>query len=556
MDKVQYNKDHAVYVIDNLDNNGNTLIEFITSVDIAILIAAGYTTQNSINEVMIMISSELLKFEMTVREKNGINRKRNGEIIQKYTNRPIGLDKLLIAYHNQHIDASIPVNPHFHILADEKARLGKNFQYLRQALEQYALLFNIQFHFMMERRETGLSKKQQKVIEKMAMTLQRGTEDEKSTYLSDDKVYQALGSLDIHYAHSNNISYFLKQISILNKCLRDMNMDFEYQGINLKDEIYFYLTSSQYKKLMLLKTQQNVKLDLSDVLDREILKCAFDFESIVMNILKEKFEIGEISQENLTYSMPSFAARKKQKALNNSDFYKYIQQDIRNVLSVATSFYRFKEMMRKMDYVDVKVKKKKVNKHTRKEVAFKLQTKKHSDIEISFGDIGLSWSRILQIFENNRRRRKKEKMIESRLRNYKKKTKEQEESLLRFVYEVNEVFTIKYGKESKFNSEWKPILVGFEVQYSAEFNITTYISDDIVIVDYPGSLEIKKCNDVSMGIDVISQFLPDNTSIDKLDITYQGSKEYVDNFEKRMKESQVAVKTQRKAQAQRPKFKM
>ena len=77
-----------------------------------------------------------------------------------------------------------------------------------------------------------------------------------------------------------------------------------------------------------------------------------------------------------------------------------------------------------------------------------------------------------------------------------------------------------------------------------------------MIVEYSDSLEIKKCNDVSMGIDIISQFLPDNTSIDKLDITYQGSKEYVDSFEKRMKESQVTVKAPRIAQAQRPKFKM
>ena len=88
------------------------------------------------------------------------------------------------------------------------------------------------------------------------------------------------------------------------------------------------------------------------------------------------------------------------------------------------------------------------------------------------------------------------------------------------------------------------------------YDISTYISDDIIIVDYPDTLEIKKCNDVSKGIDVISRFFPKNIPITKLDITYHGSKEYVDSFEKRMKESQVAVKAPKKSQVQRPKFKM
>jgi hypothetical protein len=459
-------------------------------------------------------------------------------------------------YHNRHVDGSIPVNPHFHILFDKKERMGINFLYLKEALKKLALLFDVQFHFMMESRETGLSGRQEKVIEKMAMTLQRGTVEEIATYLEDDKVYKSLKFLDIHYAHSHNLSYFLKQISILNKCLKNMDIDLEYNGINLKNEIYFYLTQSQFEQLKLLKSQQKIHLNLSEVLDREILKYAYGFNSTAMTILKDKFEIKKISKENLTYSIPSPVARQKQKALKRSYFHEYIQQDIRNALSVSASFYRLKNMMLKMGYTSIKVKRTTINQHTWKETGFEIKTKKNSVVEMSFKGLGLSWSRILKIYAYNLRRQKKEKIIESELKNYKKEEKVQTENFYKIIYKVPEIFKIKYSKDYKFNLQSNLLLEGFEVQYSAEFNITTYISDDIVIVDYPCSLEIKKCNDVSKGIDVISQFLPENISIDKLDIIYQGFEEYVDSFEKRMKENQVTVKAPKKSQVQRPKFKM
>ncbi len=330
MNSVEYAYDHAAYVIDNLDKNSNSLIEFKTSVDISLFIAAGYETKDTIDEVMKEILCELLKIEINVQEKNGTYTKKNGEITQYYRDRVIKFDKLFLAYHNRHIDGSIPVNPHFHIVFDTKTKTGKNFQYLRQTLEKLALLFDVQFHFMMKSRETGLSKKQTKVIEKMAMTLQRGTQNERYTYLADDKVYASMELMDVHYAHSHNLSYFLKQISIINKCLRDMDINLEYNDINLKNEIYFDLTLSQYNKLMLLKSEEKIQLNLNEILDREILKSAFGFESIVMNILKDKFEIKEISKENLIYSIPSPVAHQKEKAMKSSNFHKYIQQDIRN----------------------------------------------------------------------------------------------------------------------------------------------------------------------------------------------------------------------------------
>lgn len=556
MNKVQYAYDHAAHVIDNLDKKSNATMEFITSIDISNLVVAGYTTWDSIDNLMKEILFELSIMKINVKEKNGTPADKYGKTEQKFRDRLIEFDKLLLVYHNRHIDGSIPVNPHFHIIFDPKTRVGKNFIYLRQALEKLALLFNVQFHFMMESRQTGLSKKQETVIEIMATTLQRGTADEIATYLEDEKVYTALSLLEVHYEHSHNLSYFLKQMSILNKCLRDIDMDLLYKDLNLKNEIFFYLTPVQFEKLMLLKFQQNIQLDLTEILDREILKCVFGFESVVMKILKDEFVIEEILKENITYAMPDILENKKQKTPHNSGFRKCIQQDIRNALSVSTSFYRFRKMMYDMEYSDIKVKRNKVNQHKRKETGFELKTKKHNHVEMNFSEIGLSWSRIMTIFANNKRRRKQEKIIESQLRNYNRKANEREDVLDMFIYEVTDIFKIKYGKECKFHALSKPLLEGFKVQFSEMYNITTYISEDIVIVDYPDSLEIKKCNDVSLGIDLIRRFLPENISIEKLDITYEGSKDYINDFEKKMKENVSSKKVPKKYEEQRVGFKL
>ena len=79
MNSVEYTYDHSTYVIDNLDKNSNSLIQFKTSADIAIFIAAGYTSWDSIDELMTTILAELSILEMYVTEKNGVPINKKGE---------------------------------------------------------------------------------------------------------------------------------------------------------------------------------------------------------------------------------------------------------------------------------------------------------------------------------------------------------------------------------------------------------------------------------------------------------------------------------------------
>jgi len=81
------------------------------------------------------------------------------------------------------------------------------------------------------------------------------------------------------------------------------------------------------------------------------------------------------------------------------------------------------------------------------------------------------------------------------------------------------------------------------------FNITTYLSDDLTIVDYSDRLEIKKCNDMEKGLETILRFLPKNLNFEESGIVLKGSSEYVTGLKKIMKGDTPTIKTQKSSQA-------
>jgi len=546
-DEVKYMKDHAHCVIGNLDKNSKTCKKFTCSIDTALLITNGHDNQKKIDDLMINILHRLFEKVIEVVEKNGKYKKKSGEVRQKYRKRKIKFDKLFMVYHNVHIDGSISVKPHFHFLFPKNYRLGIRYKYLMQALEDIAYSYNVQFHFSAKKRVTNLSSKEEKVIEKMAMTLQRNTDEDVRLYLIDDKFDRALSLLDKHFMSTNNVSYFMKQISIVHNRFKNMDISTNCNGVDLKDEIYFYLTKSQHNKIMLLKNNQVIDLDLSEILDREILTYAHGFKSNIMDILTDVFQIDDVSKEKLKYKIPTIELRSKQKVSTRNVFRETIREDIVNALSIAPSIVKFKHIIKKAGYNDIDVLKKKVNQHKKKETAFKVKTKNHMILEIGFIEMNLNWRNIQRIFMQNRRRKKKTE-IESQIKQYEKKKEEDKEELLEFKYKPKEFLAIIY---KKLPFGFKPLLAGFDIQHSEVANITTYLSDELIIVDYPDRVEIKKCDDVGKGVDAIIRFLPDNVRFEELDVVLKGSDKYITAAKKKLENATPVIKRSKQPEVKR-----
>ncbi len=246
----------------------------------------------------------------------------------------------------------------------------------------------------------------------------------------------------------------------------------------------------------------------------------------------EKFLISDVKKENLKYEY--VVNVQKDKVSTTNDFISLVKQDIRNAISISYSFDEFKKIMRTMEYIDISVENKKINKTTKREVGLKIETKKHTSLVINFSSLRIDLERMQRIFLYNSKKRKKKKQIESRIKNYKRIEKENTEKSTMFVYKLPEFLTILYGRNSDFLMLPKPLLAEFTVECSAMYGITTYKSDNMTLVEYPDRLEIKKCTDIDKALDVLMKFMPAGKTMDDVGISLRGSELYIDGLKKRI----------------------
>lgn len=531
-DDIEYNYDHADYVIDNLDRNIKSYKKFVASIDTAYFISSGFDTQAKIDYVMRNMLLQLVNTILDKIESNGSNANKNGGPKPKSRIRRITFDKLLIAYHNVGIDGSVHVNPHYHFIFNSKERLGKGYSYLKNTLSEIANTFSLKFHFEESKGTNDLSQKESNSIGYMALLMQRGYHNQIFDYIYDDKISIPLS----HLKQTRNHSTYFKQLGHVNRILRKYDQDYDFDGVNIKETFPFYLSSLEHGKLMALKNSEPVTLDLDLILDREILKYSHGFGSNTMDILTEHFNIPPITPHLVSYSNPSIPKKNMQTKPSKKDtFFSVISRDIRSALCLATSMSDLHNIMCTSNYREVKVGESKVNQHAKKKDKFIVTTSLYYTMHIHFKALKLDWERIQKIFAFNRCRNIQQKYIRGAIETYKKEDKSKKEELLRFDYKIKEIFRMECLFDYTLpNPKTNPLFRGFKVVRSKLYNITSYLSRDIVIVVYPDSLELKKCNDLSNGISLVLAFLEKYALKSDKRYVYYGDLTYQNEFEKRM----------------------
>ena len=488
--------DHSAYVVDRLNNQEQKLTHFNTSVCNTYFISQGIVTQNEIDEIMINILKNILSKKMVVKEKNGTFTKKNGKKVQRYRTRTIDFKKMLIAYHNRHFDSSKSVSPHFHFLFDESIRTGKDFMYLRQALRFEAKKHNIKFNFMEQKQITGLSKKQLNRIESLSWLLNQGHITRIKKYLSNNmKLYDTLNLLLSHYQNTQNISYFLKILSILNQRLKELDIDFMYKNTNLKESIYFFLDKSQKNMLTDLEKGRTVELSLSRVLDREIIKKAHNFESSVMDILSLKFNLNDIKPKQLLYQKNY--DKKTLKNQNTNSFRKLIIQDLRNTLAYAKSEKDWKDILVKTGYGKVSINTTKT-KIKRVKTGITVTTIKKTKVYIPFHAMRLDFGKITQIMMYNRKRNSVKENYNNNFDSYQKREKRQHEILTKYTVQIQLLLQIYSNSKDQYKTnknELENLARKYTIHTSKMYHITTYQAAHTTIVDNNTSITLKRSKD-------------------------------------------------------------
>jgi hypothetical protein len=523
----QHILDHAQKVIDNLVNHNDPskLVHFNTSVATAYFINAGYTTQEEIDTVMENILDGIANKVLKVKEKNGTYlRKKDNILTQKYRTRKIKFDSILSAYHNRHFDNTKSVNPHFHFLFPKKARMGRGYVYLKQALEEEATKYNIKFNFMEDKRETGLTQRENKNLENFSWHMHQGDTAKIDKYLNvgnASTLKKHIDTLVTHYAHSQNISYFLKVMKLIHQRLEENDIDFHYtlendETINLKEDIFFFLTDTQKYKIEELCGDYNIDIDMNNVLDREILKYAHGFRSEAMDILVDKFDITEIVPMQLNL-LNSDESSLKNAVKKKNTFRPLVIEDIHAALEHAENEKDFKQRLLDTNaYTKVVINSKKTGGKRIKD-AFTLTTAKNMQITISFRELGLNWSQITKMMMDNKKSnqdknndsdesKEKPAVSKSKIIDYEKPVSAvKPEALSQYQYNMKLLLSLYPKEVTRMSAEdrleyLKSLAKNNNIEHSNLYNITTISNDSSTIADYDSKIKLVKTDAIDSSI--------------------------------------------------------
>jgi len=345
--------------------------------------------------------------------------------------------------------------------------------------------------------------------------------------LNSEKVHDTLDLLQTHYQNTQNISYFIKVLSILNQRLQELNIDFMYKNTNLKENIYFFLNDTQKNMLTSLENGRTVEINLSHVLDREILKKAHNFQSDAMEIVSKKFNLLNLSLKQLRYS----------KKDDNSDlntvkitsFRKLIMQDLRAVLAYAKSEKDWKDILVKMGYIKVSINSSKTS-SKRTKTAITVTTKKQTKVQIPFNVMNLNFKKITHIMLHNKKRNSKKENYDNHFDEYKKRKKRQNEIWQKYIVQMQLLLKIYSNSKSQTkitSEELKHLARKYTINTSKMYKITTYQSTDTTIVDNDTDITLKKseANKEKAVKDMLDIAILKGWSLDSL--TIRGSPDFV-----------------------------
>lgn len=491
--------DHAAWVIDLMMKRHNKKSKhFNTSCDTAYFIVSGYDTQEKIDKVMRTIMQNISQKQMSFKEKNGVYVNRFGVKRQKYRTRIIKFDNLLSAYHNSHFDNSKSVNPHFHYLIPDNARVGIGYQYLMVALQKEATTFGLKFNFMEESQQSILSKSSQQIMKRFSWHLHQGDMKKIEKYLcSKVSIDRHLKMLVDYYHETQNLSFFIKSMKIINQRLDELDIDYIYKAVNLKDDIFFFLSNDNMHKIQKLQQYDKVSLDLSNVFDREILKYTYGFGSEAMDVIVDKFNIYDIQKDQLHIINTNLNYDVKNKVNPNNEFREYVISDIRTAISHARNEKDIKELLIDSGaYKKISMKTQKLKDGKRKKIGFNVTTEKNSKLFIPFWQLDLSMSNITKVLMYNQKKNRYLKPIQSKIKSYRKKEPNIKKPKLT-IYEYRVKLLLEfYPKEiNNFGEKsYEKIADKYHISRSEMYHITTFRDQEnkTTIVDYGDKITLKR----------------------------------------------------------------
>lgn len=482
--------DHSALTIDNLNLDFNESdsknIHFTLSIDLCqLLINHNCKFQDDVDNLMKSFLKDLSNHSHTFEESKGKYINKNNETIQRRRVVQFDFTNALLAYHNSSSDninsKNYNVEPHIHILFDKKKRTGIGYYQLRSAIEKisnkYGLIFNFQ-------EETASLKDNSLALKNSNFSwFNKRASDmnfQKKVLNNAAKLNLEIDDVIKNYKNTGNFQYYIKTMRDFSSRLSRQNLDFFFNGVNLKDTFPLFLSDSQKDTLRTLHQGShediyNLISNRENKIARAYVESRYGFNNIIINEFKKRgvnfLNINlDSSNINLNINKKSSSNDKYHKTLN----YCY-KTDFTQALIFAKNEKDLQNIMINLGYTDFKYKQQTIN-NKRSRIGFTFINSRKKIVTINYSSFNLSSKDIRsKLVENSNKNISYDvKELKSAIKNYIPKSLSKTNILFEEIYNFDTSYDLTkwYIKENS-------------TTYDIElFNETTHIVDsgNILIV--------------------------------------------------------------------------
>lgn len=397
--------DHAHSVVNNLshkfDENNPKNQHFTLSIDMSqLILKKKCKTQKDIDNIMSDFMNDLVSHQHIFEESKG--RSKTGKQLKR--NILFDFNDSLVAYHNSGSDSinssNYTVEPHLHILFDKTKKIGIGYYQLKEAINKVSKKHGLIFNFQEEvpPRNNSL----QKSATNFTWFIKRSNDMVFAKKVHNKtKLALEIEQFTQHYKNTDNLQYYIKGMKDFQVRLKLLNLDFEYEGINLKETFPLFLSPSQTKTLKILHQGNEDKIydvlsDRTNKMARAFIEYQSGFNNVVMQELIDrnfsplKFVI-DLERVNPTIEHKDASTKAKGSYEKTLSF--CYKSDLMQVLQSAKNEKELQLMMQELGYKDFAYKQKTIA-SKRSKVGFSFINKYNRSVTVYYASLQLSASDI------------------------------------------------------------------------------------------------------------------------------------------------------------------
>jgi hypothetical protein len=273
--------------------------------------------QKDVEKIMSALLSDLRE-PTQYRVANGKRRDKDGNEVQKYTNRKIDLTKVILA---EAIHLKGPngedTMPHIHFIIDKKARLGRRYSLLKKHIIEVAERYELIPHFdqLVEHNPMAVAELG-KSTKRLTWAWQRMSNKELKIELDRYGVENAIKILKDYALKTNNLGYYIKSMQNLKRRLNSLRLDIYYEGHNLKDSYPIPLQEQDMEVINIINRTKFSQKDIKPFINHPIMRDYIRYSAnkshpYIISALKEQTNLLQNIKKNQKAVKSYIALNKK-----------------------------------------------------------------------------------------------------------------------------------------------------------------------------------------------------------------------------------------------------